>query len=146
MRMDRTIKRTVTITITETWTIVWTSADEPPATVGQGPNSEECAQATQPATQNNAILGMVQSWSAATLQRGRPLGDDRRLFICAPPSVVRRPSSASVKQDDHDFEPCPILDSLPKEQCPENDPQVPQVLNQKPGRQRATPTRRRKQG
>lgn len=92
--MNRTIKRTITITITETWTIVWTSADEPPVTAGQAPNSEEGAQAAQPAMQNNAIL-----------------------------------------------------DSLPKEQCPKNDLQLPQVLNQKPVRQRATPTRRRrKQG
>jgi hypothetical protein len=89
--MNRTIKRTVTITITETWTIVWTSADEPPVTADRTPNSEEGAQAAQPATQNNAIL-----------------------------------------------------DSLPKEQCPGTDPQVPQVLNQKLGRQRTTPTRRRR--
>jgi hypothetical protein len=61
-----------------------------------------------------AKIGMVQSWSAATLQRGRPLGDDRRPFICAPPSVVRRPSSASVKQDDHDFEPCPKISIQPE--------------------------------
>jgi hypothetical protein len=89
--MNRTIKRTITITITETWTIVWTSADEPPATAGQGPNSEEGTQAAQPATQTNAIL-----------------------------------------------------DSLPKEQCPEHDPQVPQVLNQTPGRKSTTPTHRRR--